>query len=209
MSGLGLVTMVIGLEMALSTENILIVMFSVLSGGIVGEWLDLDARLQAFGEWVQARFARAGGATSGGATVSQAFVTTSLVFCVGPMTILGAIQDGLLNDYQLLAVKSILDGFGAMAFAATLGWGVLLSIITLLVYQGGISLVAMLLAGAWAVNVSGEAAPIIELTATGGVLIMGIGLLLLDIKRIRVANFLPAIGLAPLYVVVLQRFTLG
>lgn len=204
MSGIGLVTLVIGLQMALTTQNILIVMFSVLLGGILGEWWDIDARLQAFGEWLQRRLVHEGGPASGGSSVSQAFVTASLVFCVGPMTILGAIQDGLLSNYQLLAVKSILDGFAAMAFATTLGWGVLLSVITLLVYQGGISVVAMLAAGAWAANVSRNNPGIIELTATGGVLIVGIGLLLLDLKRIRVANFLPAIVLAPLFVIGLQ-----
>lgn len=204
MSGIGLVTLVIGLQMALTTQNILIVMFSVLLGGILGEWWDIDARLQAFGEWLQRRLVHEGGPASGGSSISQAFVTASLVFCVGPMTILGAIQDGLLSNYQLLAVKSILDGFAAMAFATTLGWGVLLSVITLLVYQGGISVVAMLAAGAWAANVSRSNPGIIELTATGGVLIVGIGLLLLDLKRIRVANFLPAIVLAPLFVIGLQ-----
>lgn len=207
MSGIGLVTLVIGLQMALTTQNILIVMFSVLLGGVLGEWWDIETRLQAFGDWLQRRLAQGERAARDGHSVSQGFVTASLVFCVGPLTILGAIQDGLLNNYQLLAIKSILDGFAAMAFAATLGWGVLLSVITLLVYQGGISVVAMVAAGAWAASVTGDNPSIIELTATGGVLIMGIGLLLLDLKRVRVANFLPAIALAPLFVVVLQYLT--
>lgn len=207
MSGIGLVTLVIGVQMALATRNILIVMFSVLLGGVLGEWWNIDGRLQAFGDWLQRCLAPGGEPAGDGRSVSQAFVTASLVFCVGPLTILGAIQDGLLSNFQLLAVKSILDGFAAMAFATTLGWGVLLSVITLLVYQGGISLVAMLAAGAWATSVSRDNPGIIELTATGGVLIMGISLLLLDVKRIRIANFLPAIALAPLFVIVLQHLT--
>ncbi len=206
MGGIGLVTLVVGMQMALSTRNVLIVLFSVLFGGLVGEWLQLDAHLNAIGEKVQQRLGRGSGSAS---RVSEGFITASLVFCVGPMTILGAIQDGLVGDYRLLAIKSVLDGFTAMAFAATLGWGVLLSVITLLVYQGGISLAAMALAGAWTTGVSGEAPAIVELTATGGVLIIGIGLLLLDVKRLPIANYLPAIGIAPLLVLLVQRLNIG
>lgn len=205
MGGIGLVTLVVGAQMALSTRNVLIVLFSVLFGGLVGEWLRLEDRLNAVGEWAQRRL---GGGGASASRITEGFVTASLVFCVGPMTILGAIQDGLLGDYRLLAIKSVLDGFSAMAFAATLGWGVLLSVITLLVYQGGISLAAMMVAGSWTAGVSGEAPAVVELTATGGVLIIGIGLLLLDIKRLPVANYLPAIGIAPLLVLLLQRLNI-
>ncbi len=205
LSGVGLVTLVVGLQMALSTRSILVVLFSVLLGGLLGEWWRLEARLEALGDRLQRWLSREGTTSS---RVTEGFITASLVFCVGPMTILGAIQDGLLGDYRLLAIKSVLDGFTAMAFAAALGWGVLLSVITLLVYQGGISLSAMLLAGAWAAGVGRDVPAVVELTATGGVLIMGIGLLLLDVKRLPVANYLPAIGIAPLLVVVLQRLGL-
>ncbi|MDQ7029398.1 MAG: DUF554 domain-containing protein [Ardenticatenia bacterium] len=206
LGGVGLVTVVVGVQMALTTRSILIVLFSVLLGGLIGEWWQLEARLEALGDWLQRRLSRGEGPSN---RVTEGFITASLVFCVGPMTILGAIQDGLLGDYRLLAIKSVLDGFTAMAFAAALGWGVLLSVITLLVYQGGISLSAMILAGAWATNVGRDVPAIVELTATGGVLIIGIGLLLLDIKRLPVANYLPAIGIAPLLVVVLQRLGVG
>lgn len=205
LAGIGLVTLVVGMQMALATRNILIVMFSILLGGVVGEWLQLETHLNTLGEWLKQQFS----ADDDSSRVSEAFVTASLVFCVGPLTILGAIQDGLLGDYQLLAIKSVLDGFTAMAFAATLGWGVLLSIITLLVYQGGLSLAAMIVAGAWMTGISRETPAVVELSATGGVLILGIGLLLLDLKQVRVANYLPAIVIAPVLVVLLRTLEVG
>ena len=129
-------------------------------------------------------------------SISRAFVTASLVFCVGPLTVLGAIQDGLTGDYRLLAIKSVLDCFAGMAFAAAMGPGVLLSILTVVVYQGGLSLAARLIGVGLMGQAVGESSSVLEMTATGGVLIMGIGLVLLDLKQVRVANFLPAIAIA-------------
>jgi len=190
--GLGLVTLVVGLRMALSTANILIVMGSVLVGGILGEWWHIEEGLQALGDMLQQRI-RIG--TAG--TLAQGFVTASLIFCVGPMTILGSIRDGLVGDYSLLAIKSLLDGFAALALASSLGIGVIFSALTVLVYQGLLTILASL------VQVAMSQAMITEMTATGGVIIMGIGLVLLDIRRIRVANFLPGIFIAPLIVAAL------
>jgi uncharacterized membrane protein YqgA involved in biofilm formation len=121
-----------------------------------------------------------------------------LVFCVGPLTILGSIQDGLTGDYQLLAIKSLLDGFGALAFASALGWGVGFSVITILVYQGALSLSATALAGAF------SDAMIAAMSAVGGILIIGIGLRLLSLREVRVANLLPALVLAPAAVAALE-----
>jgi uncharacterized membrane protein YqgA involved in biofilm formation len=121
------------------------------------------------------------------------------------MTILGSIQDGLLGDYQLLAIKSVLDGFGGLAFASTLGIGVAFSALTILIYQGGVSIAAMMLGGALGA-VTRETPWVIEMTATGGVLIMGISLILLELKPVRVANLLPAVILAPLIVLALAAF---
>jgi len=202
MNGLGLVTLLVGVSMALTTQNVLIVLGSVLVGGILGEWWAIEAKLEGVGERLERRF---GGGESeesepgrAPSTFIQGFVTASLVFCVGPMTILGSIQDGLTGDYQLLAIKSMLDGFASLAFASTLGVGVVFAALTVLVYQGALSLSAGL---AQAVLTQ----PMItEMTATGGVLIMGIGLILLDLKRVRVGNFLPAIVIAPLVVAMLQ-----
>ena len=192
MHGLGLVTLAVGLRMALSTANVLIVMGSILLGGILGEWWRIEDGLQALGDRLQERMKV--GSTG---TLAQGFVTASLIFCVGPMTVLGSIRDGMLGDYSLLAIKSLLDGFASLALASSLGIGVLFSAVTVLVVQGGIALLAKLAQ-------FGMSEPMItEMSATGGVIIMGIGLILLDLKRIRVGSFLPGILIAPLVVWVL------
>ncbi len=201
LNGLGLMVIVVGLSMALETKNVLIPLFSVLLGGIIGELVRIEDGLQAVGERLEQRTRRfLGGGEQG--TIVQAFVTASLVFCVGPLAILGSIQNGLTGDYNLLAVKSMLDGFASLAFAAALGPGVILSALPLLVYQGGISLAALGLGG-FLGEVTRQTPWVIEMTAAGGILVMGIGLILLDLKHIRVGNLLPAVAIAPLIVVIL------
>ena len=185
LKGLGLLTLVIGIQMALKTGNILILMGSILVGGICGEVLDLHGRLDRLGKSLQLRF------SAGDARFSEGFITASLVFCVGPMTILGSIQDGLSGDYQLLAVKSVLDGFASLALAAAFGPGVLLSAVTVLLFQGGITLGAGTLEGVLTPDM------IDEMTASGGLVILGIGFVILDISKPRVANFLPALFVSP------------
>lgn len=207
MNGLGLMTLVIGVSMGLQSNNILIPMFSVLLGGILGEWWRLEDRLETIGRWLEDRLGARLGSTSE-RSVTRAFVTASLVFCVGPMTVLGSIQDGLTGDMQLLAIKSLLDGFAALSFAAALGPGVILAALTVLVVQGAIAGAAMLLGSALG-EVTRQTAWVVEMTATGGVLVLGIGLLLLDLRRIRVANLLPAIVIAPLIVVGLRGIGVG
>jgi uncharacterized protein len=197
MAGLGLVTCVIGLQMALQTKNILIVLGSLLVGGIVGELLDLDGRITRLASWAEERFTK----SDGSGTFARAWVTTSLLFCVGPLTFTGAIQDGLTGDYHLLATKAMLDGFAALAFGSALGIGVLASAATVLVYQGGLSLAAGVAKAAL------TAAMIDEMSATGGILVLGLGLGLLDLKAIRVANFLPALVIAPAVVAAVARVT--
>jgi uncharacterized membrane protein YqgA involved in biofilm formation len=203
MHGLGLMTMVIGVQMAIGTRNIQIVLASILFGGILGEMLGIQARLDAIGKTLEERFAR--GEKTG--TFTRGFVTASLVFCVGPMTILGSIQDGLIGDFKLLAIKSTLDGFAGLAFASTLGIGVAFSALTVFVVQGAISIAAMMFGGALG-SVARDTPWVIEMTATGGVLIMGISLILLELKQVRVGNLLPAIFIAPIIVVVLALFGL-
>jgi hypothetical protein len=190
--GLGLFTIAIGLQMTFDSQNMLIVLGSLLVGGILGEWWEIDAGLRRLGGWLEARFARG---EQGGAKFIKGFVTASLVFCVGPMTVLGSINDGLRGDIQLLAIKSVLDGFASLAFASSLGLGVLFSTLTIAVYQGLLTLLAVQ-AQAFLTD------PMIaEMTATGGILIMGIGFSsLLELKPIRVGNFLPALAVAPLIV---------
>ncbi len=194
--GLGLVTLVVGVHLTLETQNILIVLVSVLIGAMLGEWWRIDVGLERASEWLRARVARRASVDTL-AHFTEGFVTASLVFCVGPMTILGSIQDGLTGDFSLLAIKSVLDGFAALAFASSLGVGVLFSVLTILMYQGGLTLAAGL-----AQNVLTEAM-VAEMTATGGVMILAIGLLLLDVRRVRVANLLPALAIAPLVVAAL------
>jgi hypothetical protein len=204
MHALGLLTLVIGIQLSFETDNILIVLGSLLLGGILGEVLRIEARLNQLGRWLEDRTTRSGSpapaedASAGAVSrFSHAFLTASLVFCVGPMTILGSIQDGLMGDYTLLAIKATLDGFAALAFASTLGRGVIFSALTVLVYQGALTLGAGW-ASVWLTD------PIIaEMTATGGVLMLGLGLGLLEIKRIRAGNLLPALLVAPLIVAVL------
>lgn len=213
--GLGLITLVVGISMAITTHNLLIPLFSILIGGMIGEGIDLDAALTRLGIWVEAK-TRAIRPAPGAAEPApdprepaadrdlmvQGFITASLIFCIGPLAILGSVQDGLMGDYTLLAIKSLMDGFAAMALAASLGAGVLLSAFTVLGYQGGLSLLAMLFATALG-GVSRTTPWVIEMTATGGVVILSISLLLLDLKRIRAANLLPAIFCAPLLVLLL------
>lgn len=205
-AGMGLFTFAMGVQMFIQTENPLVVLGSLLIGALLGEWWRIEDGLKNLGAILEKRFAPLGDDTrddsaEGSARFVRGFLTASLLFCVGPMTILGSIQDGLTGDYELLAVKSILDGFAAMAFASTLGVGVLFSALIILVYQGGISL----LAGSLSAIVTDPM--MAEMTATGGVLLMGLALSsLLEIKKIRVGNFLPALFIAPLIVWILSLF---
>ncbi len=192
MQGVGLVTLAVGMSMALTTENFVLVLVSIVIGGILGEWWRLEERLDGAGKWLEAKASRFPFLARGEFT--KGFVTASLVFCVGPMTVLGSIQDGLSGDYTLLAIKSVLDGFSSLAFAASMGMGATFSAITVLVYQGILTL------GASHFQAILSDAMITEMAATGGVMILGIGLLLLEIKRVRVASFLPALAIAPLLV---------
>ena len=195
---LGLFVVALGVKMTLDSRNALIPLGSILSGGLLGEWWQIDEALKRAGGWLEARFSRNREA-AGADRFIRGYVLGSLLFCVGPMTILGAIQDGLRGDYQLLAVKAVMDGFAALAFAASLGVGVLFSSLTILVYQGGLSLLA---AQAQALL---SDAMVAEMTAAGGLLIMGIGVgALLELRPIRVANYLPALVIAPAIVALLH-----
>jgi uncharacterized membrane protein YqgA involved in biofilm formation len=188
MQAIGLVTLLIGVANFLEFDNPLVPLVSVIVGLLIGEILDIHASLKRFGDYLQERF------TKGQGPMSRAFVTTSLLFCVGPLTVLGSLEDGLTGDYGLLALKSALDFVASLTFASVLGWGVLLSAGTVLVVQGTLTLSAGLLE----LVVTG---PMIEaMTATGGVLILGLGLGLLELKEVRVANMLPALAIAPLLI---------
>ena len=200
-AGMGLFTVAIGLQMFLKTGNAIIVLGSLLLGALLGEWWGIEDGLQRLGGFLESKFGSAE-VDSASSRFVRGFLTASLLFCVGPLTILGSIQDGLTGDYSLLAVKAVLDGFGALAFASTLGVGVLFSTLVILVYQGGITLLAAQL------NSVVTQSMLNELTATGGVILMGLAVSsLLEIKKIRAGNFLPALAIAPLIVWGLSLFS--
>jgi uncharacterized protein len=215
MHGLGLVVLVIGIHLSLKTVEILIVLGSVLLGGILGELLRIEDRLDGIGRWLEQRgkrklpngreeIDRVGEKPNSGATrFSRAFLTASLVFCVGPMAILGSFQDGLEGNYEILAIKSALDFFAAMAFASTMGPGVISSALTVLAYQGVLTVGA-----GWASAVLTDSM-IAEMTATGGILMLAIGLGLLELKKIRTGNLLPAIAIAPIIVAIVEWISTG
>ncbi|MDP8978547.1 MAG: DUF554 domain-containing protein [Actinomycetota bacterium] len=206
MDALGLFTLLLGvaggldafgrpLARAVGRAAVLVVVGSAVCGGVLGEVLDLEGRLERLGRRLRdARAAVGGGADGADSRFVEGFVVASLVFCVGPLTVLGAVRDGLRGDYELLAIKSLLDGFASLAFASTLGAGVGFAALTVLVVQGGISLAAARLDPV--LTAPGLAA----MNAVGGLLVMGIGLRLLDVRRVRVTNLLPGLGLAPLAV---------
>ncbi len=192
LAGLGLVTAVIGIDLALAwrATSPLYVLGAILLGGLIGEALDIEGRLARLGERLQARF-QPDGSTS---TIGEAFFTASLLFCVGPLAVIGSFEDGLRGNLEPLATKSLLDGFAAIALSCTLGLGVAFAAASVLVVQGALTLGAGLFDGL----LQGEALD--AMTSTGGVLIIAISLKLLELKDVRVGNFLPALVLAPLLV---------
>jgi uncharacterized protein len=197
LAGLGLVTLVIGVDLALAWRetSALYVLGAVLLGGLAGEALGIEARLEKLGDMIQRRVSAARASSSpasdSSSRVSEAFFDASLLFCVGPLAVVGAIQDGLTGNYEVLATKALLDGFASIALAATLGWGVALSALSVLIYQGALSLGSTLFEDA----LQGEA--LAALTSAGGVLIIGISLKLLEVADVKVGNFLPALLFAP------------
>ncbi|NPA92958.1 MAG: DUF554 domain-containing protein [Chloroflexi bacterium] len=199
-AGLGLFTAAIGLQMFFKTDNAIIVLLSLLVGGLLGEWWRIETHLEHFGAWLEARFAGGSNEDENGSRFVKGFLTASLLFCVGPMTILGAMQDGLTGDYRLLAIKAVLDGFASLAFASTLGVGVLFSVLVVLLYQGGISLAAAQLQALLTPAMTNE------MFAAGGVILLGLAVSsLLEIKPIRSGNLLPALGIAPVLVWVVDK----
>jgi len=199
LSGLGLFTVAIAFDLFLDGDQSLVILGSVLLGSLLGEWLQIENRLTHLGERIEAWYTRRNGAA--GDTFVRGFVTASLLFCIGPMAILGSIQDGLSGDFQLLLIKAVMDGFAAMALTTSLGAGVLFSALTVLLYQGGISLLAAQLQSVL------TGAMINELNAVGGILLMGLAIsTLLEIKPVKVGNMLPALLLAPLLVAAAALF---
>jgi uncharacterized membrane protein YqgA involved in biofilm formation len=205
--GLGLVTLLIAGSAAASVSDpawsravgdsapMLIVLGSLVLGGIIGSVLGIEDRLEGFGGWLQNRMLRGAGNPGAGADRQrfiEAFVTSSLVFCVGPLTVLGSINDGLGNGADQLFLKSALDGFASIAFAASLGWGVAASAIALVAVQGSLTALGAVLGDIM------PAAQVAALTATGGLMLVGVALRLLRIKQLPVGDLLPGLLIAPL-----------
>jgi uncharacterized membrane protein YqgA involved in biofilm formation len=203
-AGMGLFVAAIGIKMFLETQNSLVVLGGLVTGVLLGEWWKIENGLQRLGEMLEKRFTRPRhetGRSEPEGNFVRGFMTTSLLFCIGPIAILGSIQAGLIGDYNLLVIKSVLDGFASLAFASTLGVGVLFSSLVVLLYQGSITLLAAQL------NAFITKPMLAELTATGGVLLLGIAFSsLLEIKKIRVGNFLPALAISPLIVWIISLF---
>lgn len=193
----GLITLFIGFSMAGSltkvqtgqVDGVLLGLLAMVLGGLLGEWWKIEERLQSVGDWLKSRFKGGGGFTQG-------FVAASLLFCVGPMTLLGSLNNGLTGDDTLLTLKAVMDGIAAIALSSSFGIGVGFSVLVILFYQGGISLVAGMLAQALPDPVNDPR--ILLMTGVGGLMILGTGINLLGLTSIRVASFLPALGLAPL-----------
>ncbi len=181
MQGLGVSTLVIGIQMSLQTQNILILIISFVLGGLLGEWIGIDRKLQAFGDWLTDKL----GSKYGHA--GEGFITASLLYCIGAMAIVGSIQEGLAGDPSTLYAKSVIDGVSAIIFGSVLGIGVVLSSISILIYQGLITILAYQASSLFSEVV------IREVTATGGTLIIAISLMILEIKKLQIANLLPAI----------------
>lgn len=209
-AGMGLFTAAMGLQMFLKTGNPLIVLGALLIGILLGEWWKIEDGLQNLGQVLEKRFSKSN-SEGGSSKFVRGFLTSSLLFCIGPMTILGSIQDGLTGDYNTLAIKSVLDGFASLALSSSLGVGVLFSSAIIFIFQGGISFLAMQLNTGMTNAMADPAMKTVidsminELTATGGVILTGLAISsLLEIKKIRVGNFLPALAIAPLIVWILS-----
>lgn len=207
---LGLVTLVIGglNVVALQDETfvsavgsgvtLLVVLGALLIGGITGSLLQIEKRLEQLGGWLQSRLSKDGSQER--AQFVEGFVDSSLIFCIGPLAVLGALSDGLGQGIDELALKSSLDGFAAIAFAASLGWGVAASALSVGVWQGLLTLLAVVLGSVL------SPALVAAITATGGVLLLGVGLRLLNIKAVPVGDMLPALIIAPILTAVIAAF---
>jgi len=199
--GLGLFTFGYGLIAFIETVNPLIPLGGLLIGALLGEWWQIEEGLEKLGIFLRNLFIRKDTLDEEPTSFVEGFVTASLVFVIGPIAILGSIQDGITGDYEMLTIKAILDGFASIAFASSLGIGVAFSALSIFVYQGAITLLAGLFSQYF------SAAMMTEMTAVGGLILMAIALSsLLAIKKIRTGSYLPALLITPLIVFVLERF---
>jgi uncharacterized membrane protein YqgA involved in biofilm formation len=178
---LGLLTIVIGISMALQSQELIMVLVSLVIGAVIGEWINIEDRLERFGKWLEKKLHLTEESPAKG------FIYASLLFCVGSMAIVGSITDGLKGDHSILMTKAIMDGIISIPFAASMGIGVLGSAVPVLLYQGGLTLLA------WKLQSLFTPSMIRELSSVGGVIVMGIGVNILGLQKIKVGNFIPAL----------------
>lgn len=193
MQGITLSVFVIGMSGALKSNNILLVIFSIAIGSIIGEKLKIENRLEQVGNWLESKLSSKYG------NVAKGFVTASLVYCVGAMAIVGSLESGMTGEHSTLFAKSLLDGISSIIFASTLGIGVVFSSIAVFLYQGTITIFASLIGGLLTNSV------ILEMSAVGGILIMGISINILEIKKISVGNMLPSMFI-PVFHQIIEPF---
>ncbi|MFL6563203.1 MAG: DUF554 domain-containing protein [Bacillus sp. (in: firmicutes)] len=202
MYAIGLSVMVLGLQMGLKSENFLIVIISLVVGAVTGEALKLEDKLNNLGLWLEKKV----GSTNGKSSISEGFVTATLIFVIGAMAIIGALDSGIRGDHDVLYTKSLIDGFTALILTTTLGIGVIFSAIPVVLYEGGIALFATQIDRFVPQALMDQF--IVEMTATGGIMIFAIGLNLTGIVKIKVANFLPSIVVTGLIVTILYNYHL-
>ncbi len=197
LSAVGLSVILIGIKSALVSDKLMVVIFSMIFGALIGEALAIERRLESFGKFLERKIA---GKSSDSSSFARGFVTASLVFCVGSMAIVGSLESGLTGNHQTLFAKSVLDGFTSIVFASTMGLGVMFSSLAVFLYQGMITMTAMVIKGYLVPET------IAQMTSVGGLLIMAIGLNMLKITTIRIGNMLPAIFLPLLYFALCKWF---
>lgn len=206
LQGLGLAITVLGITMALKSDQIVLAIMSLVIGGILGEIMRIEANLTKLGDWLQSKMSKQPTTHPAAPTsISEGFVTCTLVYCIGAMAILGPLDGGLRHNHDILYTKSLLDGFLSIIFASTLGIGVIFSAASVFVLQGTIALLATVIAMAF--SQASLDAMIVQITAVGGVLVIGVGINILQIRKINVANMLPSLVVAAAAVPIQQLIT--
>jgi uncharacterized membrane protein YqgA involved in biofilm formation len=200
MYAIGLSVMVLGLQMGLKSENFLIVIISLVVGAVAGEALKLEDKLNEVGLWLERKV----GNNNGNGSISEGFVTATLIFVIGAMAIIGALDSGIRGDHAVLYTKSLIDGFTALILTTTLGIGVIFSAIPVVLYEGSIALFATQIDRFVPQALMDQF--IVEMTATGGIMIFAIGLNLTGMMKIKVANLLPGIIVTALIVTILYNY---
>ncbi|QHE63592.1 DUF554 family protein [Rossellomorea vietnamensis] len=201
MKAIGLAVIVLGLQMGLKSENFLIVIISLALGAAWGEWMNIEDKLNALGNWLETKIG-----SKNETSISQGFVTATLIFVIGAMAVIGALDSGIRGDHDVLLTKSIIDGFTSLILTTTLGIGVMFSAIPVVLYQGIIALFATQI-HQWVPQELMDAY-IVEMTSTGGIMIFAIGLNLLGVTKIRVANLLPGIIVVAMVVGIIHAYHL-